>query len=768
MIDLKKTSISCFAIFVFNFAVIAQISLIDSLKNSINSSEGTVKVDLLNKLALAYKSSQLSERQKTIEQALNLATKLNYKKGIAEAQKNYGKYYMDSRQYELAGFFLNQSLHLFSEIKDSLKLSDVIHYIGDLYEKTGRNDSALFFFEKGLTIRKSLNDSAKIAASLLGIGLQYWNRGKFSESIKYFNEALEIRKKLNLRDAIASTLNALGSSYWKLGKYYKAMEYFQESYPIREETNDSIGKIISWNNIGSIYLKLGYFDKAESYFLQGLDYSKSCNYDFGIAYSLYNFGLLNLDKPDYDKALNYFFKSNEIAKELLNHNLRILILNYIGFIYEKKGDLAKALNNYNQGVALAKKSFDKYTEAILLQGLARIYIQKKDFQKALQCINTSQEFASSENILDLMKDNYYLLYDVNNKTNNRVQALEYHKLYADLQDTLYNVSIGNNLGNMIIKFEIAKTETEKQLLEKENRLMEQDKNYQVTLRNFFIAIAILVLVLLVVLYYIYRYRTKSSQRIEEQKINLEKLNEQLNEQNVQLKELNTAKDKLFSIIAHDLKSPFHSLLAFSQILNDELDTLSNEEIKQFSSAIHDSGMKMLNLVENLLNWARSQLQRIHVNFEEFSLNEVVNEAVNIYSKIARTKQIELINYSESNYKVFADKNMVDSVIRNLISNAIKFSDRGSKVEIETKDINDQIEIAVRDHGVGMNEDMKNNLFKTGQSISSRGTEKESGTGLGLQICKDFIEKNNGIISVESQVGVGSTFIIKLPKTCSNN
>jgi len=241
----------------------------------------------------------------------------------------------------------------------------------------------------------------------------------------------------------------------------------------------------------------------------------------------------------------------------------------------------------------------------------------------------------------------------------------------------------------------------------------------------------------------------------------------LNSTNNELLEANKTKDRIFSIIAHDLRSPFHSLLSFSEILKSDIKILSQKEIETFAENINESSQRILSLVQNLLEWASSQLDEISANPVEFNISDVIKSSLDIYLKIALTKQIEIVNKVDGMMNVYADKNMIDSVFRNLISNAIKFTETSGRVEISATVSDSKVVICVSDTGVGIEKDTLDKLFDPLNHISTFGTKKEAGTGLGLNLCKEFLEKNKGSIWVESEPGAGSKFFIAIPKSESN-
>ncbi len=262
----------------------------------------------------------------------------------------------------------------------------------------------------------------------------------------------------------------------------------------------------------------------------------------------------------------------------------------------------------------------------------------------------------------------------------------------------------------------------------------------------------------------YTKRLKENKDLLEQKASqLAKLNKQLEESEKKLKELNASKDKLFSIIAHDLKGPFQPLLGMSEILASEQHTLSEYERDNFITEIHGLLKNQFKLVDNILDWARIQTGRQQFDPVKINLSEKVNEVKTILNANSINKNIKVTNNVESDVFVFADSYMLQSTLQNLISNAIKFTNINGTVLISSIEKDNYFEITVADNGVGISHKGKENIFRIDTQHSTLGTENEKGTGLGLIICKEMIEKNNGRIWVESELGVGSKFTFTIPK-----
>ncbi len=229
-----------------------------------------------------------------------------------------------------------------------------------------------------------------------------------------------------------------------------------------------------------------------------------------------------------------------------------------------------------------------------------------------------------------------------------------------------------------------------------------------------------------------------------------------------LEELNAQKDKFFSIIAHDLRSPFYSLLGFAGLLKDDFDNITDEEKKLYINNIITSLKNLLSLIDNLLTWARINLNRVNFEPELISLSYIIRTVIDSQKLGAENKSILINNNCPVDLKVFADANMIEAVIRNLISNAIKFTKKDGKIDVNVIETEEQVKIEVKDNGIGMESSTVSSLLKKSSVHSTSGTNNEKGTGLGLMICKEFIEKHNGTISIESKPGEGTIISFTLP------
>lgn len=232
--------------------------------------------------------------------------------------------------------------------------------------------------------------------------------------------------------------------------------------------------------------------------------------------------------------------------------------------------------------------------------------------------------------------------------------------------------------------------------------------------------------------------------------------------NEDLQKANAEKEKFLSIIAHDLKSPFNSILGFSEILCKQVTEKNHQAVLEYSNIIFQSSKRAMDLLTNLMEWSLVKTGRIEFNPEYLEMAELINEVILLFSDVAKQKSIKFTKILLPSNIVFADKNMLMTVLRNLISNAIKFTQKGKQILISIDKIDDEQIIEIKDEGIGISPENLFKLFKNTEYISTYGTDGEKGSGLGLLLCKDFIEKHNGKLWVESELGKGSSFKFTLP------
>ncbi|MDO1448697.1 HAMP domain-containing sensor histidine kinase [Rhodocytophaga aerolata] len=290
----------------------------------------------------------------------------------------------------------------------------------------------------------------------------------------------------------------------------------------------------------------------------------------------------------------------------------------------------------------------------------------------------------------------------------------------------------------------------------------------------FLSIGMIALGGLLYYYRMYTQHKKNNllleQNIGQLKIKTNRLQTEYNQLKIaeeKLKNTNFTKDKFFSIIAHDLKGPLNSLTGLLQLLIKYADSFSKDELKDFGRNMNKSVNNLLDLLENLLHWSQSQSGMMEYSPEEINLHEVITKTVSLLTPAAENKDIRLTSQINNDLAVFADRNMISFTLRNILSNAIKFTNKGGSVSIVATLRDGQAEISIQDTGIGMSADDLEKLFRIDKCYTTNGTSNEIGTGLGLILCNEFIVKNKGRITVESEVNKGSVFRFVLPVVTTN-
>lgn len=259
------------------------------------------------------------------------------------------------------------------------------------------------------------------------------------------------------------------------------------------------------------------------------------------------------------------------------------------------------------------------------------------------------------------------------------------------------------------------------------------------------------------------YKNELEEKIHNRTAELLIKNEEIIEKNRRLEVLNSTKDRFFSIISHDLKNPFFTLLGYTEFLEKEYNLMNEQERIGYIKHLNKNLKKVYELVNNLLQWSLTQTNGLRIKKEYFEINEIIENIISLLNYSAEQKRIKINMNIKQNTKIFADKNTIITILRNIIGNAIKYSYKDSEINLYSKEDEDYILLEIQDSGIGISQELKNELYKLDIIKKSKGTDSEEGTGLGLIICKEFIEKNDGVIWYESEEGEGTSFFVKIPK-----
>ena len=585
-----------------------------------------------------------------------------------------------------------------------------------------------------------LKDSKKVDL-LVSISKKYW-RTNPPKSLGLGRRAYKLAKQLNYTEGIGDALNSLGVNYLISGNFDEAFEYLYEALQIRDSLGDQRGVSNIYHNLGVAYSNLGKIDKSIQFNLKSLDINKSLKDSLLIGKSLSNLGNNYWALGDYDKALQYY-KDALVMHEKQKSKLGIAQqLNNIGLTYYAENQLKEALKYYRQALKIREEINDRYGIAYSFNNIGTIYTELKKYDKGKKYLFKGLKIARNIRSVEQSKVILSSLLRLYKAEGDYRNAFKYLLAYSELKDSLARKINSSKTSNYMNLFQKELEKKNHELVRKNNELSKKIISRQKALIALIIIGFLLLVALVIVLYSSNIHRKKTNDK---------------------LTELNASKDKFFSIIGHDLRQPFNSILGYTNLLIDEFDELSADEKKLYLNSVKNSANNSFKLLDNLLQCARLQAGRIEVNKEIIDLNYLIKSSVKLLSGIADEKNITIETNLEENLTAYADESMVAMIIRNLITNAIKFTSPGGKIKITSSSHNKSIIVSVEDNGVGMSKEDLENLFKIDVQHSALGTNKEKGTGLGLILVKEFLEKNNGKIRVVSEVGKGSAFSFSLPR-----
>ncbi|NOU19371.1 MAG: hypothetical protein HOO91_17585 [Bacteroidales bacterium] len=534
----------------------------------------------------------------------------------------------------------------------------------------------------------------------------YIQKGNESEKIKEYNQA-------------SFYFHQAGNICWTHGLLENAIDLLKKSLEMTGRLSNLNGTSVLCTKIGLLYAETKNFENSLTYFLKSLDMARRMNRKSEIISSLLNIANSYNEIEKYNESVPFLVEAETLSKDIGDTKYLRNCYSLMTRVYDKVGDREKSTQYFNLFAAITKK------------------IQQEEVSK-------------KEDEARLMVD----------KANSKVLEVESIKNATEQELKEKKIELNEKQINLD-KVEQISREQQMQidLLNKEKELQKAIIHQQRLMRNVYLGIIITVLLISGLTYFGYEKIKKSNVLLNSKNIEISFQKDEIVKQAEDLRELNALKDKIFSIISHDLRSPLFSLIGMLNLAKDGY--FSIEEQNQILSELSKNVEYNTELLENLLKWASSQMMDSSINSVCFDIHDIVRNKVNLYEKTAAQKGIKLENKVNVNTEVLADRDMIEVVMRNLITNAIKFSKEGDVVVISSKSQEGIITTCVADNGMGIPGEAIEKLF--GKHVfSTRGTLNEKGTGLGLILCRDFIQLNGGRIWVESELYKGSKFFFTLP------
>ncbi|OQX77722.1 MAG: hypothetical protein B6D61_06740 [Bacteroidetes bacterium 4484_249] len=638
------------------------------------------------------------------DSCFELSKRANYQYGIAETNSFIGKIYFHKGEFDSALFYFNKALIQFKDLKDIKKIIDLHNYIGVTLYIHGKFNPAIAIFEKGLHMSDSINNLEMIADFANKLGACYEELGFYTKSVKILVRALEASRSSNDKQGEAHILNNIGILFQNLKNYEKASDYYHKAQQIFSDLNDPQGLSDIQNNFGDLFYLEENYQKAIEYFKNALEYSKELEDDYGVALILNNIGGCYTMLQNFELAGEYLEKALKLAEQINYHEIIASGLANLGNIQMEKRNYASAIDFGERSLKEAKNISAISDEIVAYELLYKSYSALNRFDKAFEYLNNYQQLTDSINLVE---------------QNNQIHEIE-------------------------AKYELEKKEQEIEILKRE-------KEVERLLQKYLLGVIIIGTLLIIALLFLY-FNIRRTKKVLEKSEN-------------ELKLANNTKERILSIIGHDMLSPIAANKEITDLIIKEKNNLSIQDIIKFLTPLKPVLDTTYYMAENLLFWGRLQRKKISFKPVVGPLKPIIDSCFSLFEFHANSKAITFQFEGDDTIQAFFDTDQITIVIRNLISNAVKFSGKKGVVSVSLISKNNHAIITVSDTGIGIPEDDLATLFDFNSKHESRfGTNNEKGTGLGLVIIKDFVNKNNGIVWVESKEKKGSKFSFTLPLT----
>ena len=550
----------------------------------------------------------------------------------------------------------------------------------------------------------------------------------FTSAVENLLQAEKLLKDSDPFDLKFEVTNQQATTHRKMKDYTSSLKYFNILENRYFSQMNTIQRYTLFQNKGNVYADMKEYDKTEILFKKAYKLVSDTNSPDNKAQITYNLGALFFKQKRYKEAEDYITKSLETNLKIGNQIKIERCYRVLGSICFELGDYPKAKEYGNLALEIARK------------------------------IKNSQAIMGNYNNLYLAHWNsgYY-----NKNIADLDKALSYYQKYNVLKDSLYKIETTAKVLELEKKYETEKKNTQIALLQKENQHQEDQILVQKTQRNQLIIGILLVIGILSVFVYFFYYYKKVNKLLRIQRKRILKQKSQISEQHNKLQKSLNTQNKLFSIIAHDLRSPLASISNISSLIGFYIEDKNYAALESTQRMMDQKTDQILDLTDNLLNWARSQTEKLQPLFIPLNINDILKDCLQLYQPIASDKGITIDCLKQEDLQIWADQNMVKTICRNLINNAIKFTQKDGHIKVWCESRDTSVLISIKDSGIGIEKDRIESLFEIGHKKTTWGTAGEKSTGLGLSVCKEFVEAMNGKIWVESETGIGSQFTLEL-------
>ncbi len=626
------------------------------------------------------------------------------------------------------------------------------YYIGAGYGSIAKDDSAIFYYK----LSEQYGMHTDIAERVVNAQSKILEVAPRNSALKleYFNKLEQSYKKYQNDDKIAGEIASnLANVYNDENQYENSLKYHFLELRYVQKLKDSTAIGTSLVNIGNTYIQMSNDEKALEYLNESIPYLN--DYRRGQMMAYYNIAACYMDLNKTDAAISNFQKSNNIAKKVNDTVAMYSIEQKLGTAYTAKKQYAKAEEMLGPSTKYAEKIKDGTMMSDGYQALGELYSAQKRSPEAIVWLSKALAISKKNKMMERVAQIYSSMAIAEANSGNFQKAYEYHNSFALYKDTLTKESNKKAVAELETKFQTEKKQQQIKLLSQKEKTQAAELESQRRTKYFLLGGLIAVVIIVGLMIRGYRLKQNANLALAGKNVELEEKNQALNILNEKLDEANRSKTKLFSILSHDLRAPVGSLFQFLNLQKNHTNKLNEEQKQKHNEKIIHSAENLMDSMEDLLIWSKSQMDTFTLKVETTTAEEIVNEVIELHENFAKSKHIKLKKEHIENLTIVADLNFLKIVLRNITSNGIKFTPNEGNIIFSADKTNNEINFRISDDGIGMTDAQINNLFEW-NSIRS------DSSGMGLRLAKEFTERLGGNIKVTSIAGKGTCFTISIP------
>lgn len=614
---------------------------------------------------------------------------------------------------------------------------------------TAHGDSKLRYILQGIKLADEIEDYKGKVVLLNIMGTAKRNRGKFDEARKFHLKALEIARNKDLKNEEVAALNNLGVVWRRMDQLKQAAQYHNEALKIATEIGDTDAIAISCNGLGNINLTLKKYDVARGMFERALEMQLKIKSDLGVAINYNNLGVIAERMGKNDDAIEYYKKSLIYNKKISSTRGQAINYECMANIYREMGQNEKAISLYKKAIEINTLQSDAFYMCSVLVNLGHTYIHVGKLEEAERNLKQGLEMALKIKANTTIQLAYTQLSDLAVSRNDYRAAYNYQLKAREVEDEIMSSSNKELITELNARYEMATAEAEIANLEAR-------QEHQTTIIIIIVAVAIILLILAV--FMVIRVR-RTRELVEKNRlisVNIESLKKQTD----RMMEIDNTKNRLFSIIGHDLKNPLHSISFATDMLMNYSDLYNKEQLTRSYEGIAQAAKEMNEMFDNLLIWSRVQTGTVKSAIAPTNLALILTDSNLVAGALIGEKNIKFENKIPEDIEVMCDTNMLRAMVKNLMQNSIKFTDDVGTLTIDAVEMGDDVRICVADTGIGMSPELVNSIFNTTDS-KVQINHAEPNTYLEMIISNEFVKHMDGKMWVESTLGAGSQIYFTL-------